>query len=246
MNQFLHRLARHYGYELIRLPPDMTQEEKELCGAVAPFTMTSSERMVSLMRATEYIVENKIAGDFVECGVWRGGSMMIVALTLKRLGETTRKLYLYDTFAGMSPPSGKDVRFDGVTADELIETVYKDASKWCYADKRDVTRNLLSTGYPADNILLIEGMVQETIPQTLPGQICLLRLDTDWYESTKHELTHLYPKLVRNGVLIIDDYGHWLGSGQATDEYFSQGPIKPLLHRVGYDCRVVVKTEESS
>lgn len=246
IKKFMERLARHYGYDLVELPPDMDDEEKELCLAVAPYTMTSAERIVCLMRATKYIVENGIAGDFVECGVWRGGSMMVVARTLKRLGETTRKLYLYDTFAGMTPPTGKDVRFDGVRAGDLVGTVYKDLGDWCYADKTDVTKNILSTGYPAENILLVEGAVQDTLPQTLPAQICLLRLDTDWYESTLHELTHLYPKLVKNGVLIIDDYGHWLGSKQATDEYFNRGALKPFLQRVGYDCRVVVKTEDAA
>lgn len=256
MKQAIKRCLRHFGYDIIRfpsattaegkeLPPDMTEEEQEIFLAVEPFTITNVERIVCLIRATKYIVENRIEGDFVECGVWRGGSMMTVAQTLKRLGETTRKLYLYDTFAGMSQPTGVDIRFDGTSAQELIDKVYKDAGAWCYADKSDVTKNLLSTGYPESNILLIEGKVEETIPQTLPAQICLLRLDTDWYESTRHELTHLYPKLVKHGVLIIDDYGHWMGSKQATDEYFRQGGIKPFLQRVGYDCRVTVKIEES-
>ena len=87
-----------------------------------------------------------------------------------------------------------------------------------------MTRNLLSTGYPGGNLVLVEGKVEETIPRTMPAQICLLRLDTDWYESTRHELIHLYPKLIKNGVLIIDDYGHWRGSKQATDEYLKITP----------------------
>jgi hypothetical protein len=253
MKQFIKKCLRYFGYDIVpysretavaSLPPDLTEEEKEILSAVAPFTMTSIERIVCLIRATKYIVENRIEGDFVECGVWRGGSMMVVAHTLRRMGDTTRKLYLYDTFAGMSQPTEKDIRFDGITAHELIDEVYKDARAWCYADKVDVTKNLLSTGYPEHNLLLIEGKVEETIPQTLPTQICLLRLDTDWYESTRHELTHLYPKLVKNGVLIIDDYGHWQGARQATDEYFNNYAVKPFLQRVSYDCRVIVKTEE--
>lgn len=243
MKQFMKKCLRYFGYDIIRLSLDMTDEEKEILLTVSPFTMTGAERVMCLIRATQYIIENRIEGDFVECGVWRGGSMMAVAHTLKRMGDTTRKLYLYDTFAGMSPPTGRDIRFDGVSAHELIETVYKDAGSWRYADKSEVTKNILSTGYPECNVLLIEGKVEETVPQTIPTQICLLRLDTDWYESTKHELTYLYPKVVKNGVLIIDDYGHWMGSKQATDEYFSQGAVKPFLHRVGYDCRVIVKTE---
>src|SRR4030095_12836637 len=112
--------------------------ETEIFRAVSRFTLTGVKRIVYLIRATKYIVENSIAGDFVECGVWRGGSMMTVALTLKRMGETGRNLYLYDTFAGMSQPTEKDVRFDGVSAHQLIETVFKEPSAWCYADKQDV------------------------------------------------------------------------------------------------------------
>jgi O-methyltransferase len=246
MQQFIKKCVRRLGYDVIRLPADLTAEEKEIFLAVSPFTLTGAERVACLIRATKYIVENRIEGDFVECGVWRGGSMMVVAHMLKRLGDTSRKLYLYDTFAGMSQPTEEDVRFDGITARELIGTVYKDVGDWCYAAKQDVTKNLRSTGYPEGNVLLVEGRVEETIPQTLPEKICLLRLDTDWYESTRHELTYLYPKLVKNGVLIIDDYGHWLGSKQAADEYFEQAALKPFLQRVDYTCRVAVKTEESS
>jgi O-methyltransferase len=243
MNQFMKEWIRYFGYDLIRLPPDLTAEEKEIFLAVSPSTLTGAGRVVSLIRATKYIVLYSISGDFVECGVWRGGSMMAVAHTLQRMGDTSRRLYLYDTFAGMALPTGKDIRFDGISAQHIIDTVYKDARAWCYADKRDVTKNLLSTGYPESNPVFVEGRVEETIPNTLPVQICLLRLDTDWYESTRHELIHLYPRLVNYGVLIIDDYGHWLGSKQATDEYFNQRSLKPLLQRVDYTCRVAVKTE---
>lgn len=246
MKQLIKKWVRRLGYDIIQLPLDLTVEEKEIVLAVSPFTLTGADRLMCLIRATKYIVENRIEGDFVECGVWRGGSMMAVAHTLKQLGDTTRKLCLYDTFAGMSTPTDKDVRFDGMTAQRLIETVYKNAGAWRRAGKGEVTRNLLTTGYPESNLLLVEGKVEETIPRTLPAQICLLRLDTDWYESTRHELNYLYPKLVKNGVLIIDDYGHWLGSKQATDEYFEQRTLKPFLHRVDYTCRVAVKTEESN
>lgn len=251
LKRFMRMGLRRFGYDLARydpdqsknlLPHDMTAEEKEIYAAVSPFTSTGVDRVISLIRATTYIVENRIEGDFVECGVWRGGSMMAVAHTLKRLGETTRTLYLYDTFAGMTPPTDHDKQFDGLSAAERLNR--EDDTKsgaWCYADKADVTRNILSTGYPAENILLVEGKVEDTIPQTLPAAICLLRLDTDWYESTKHELTHLYPNLVENGILIIDDYGHWQGSRQATDEYFSQAAVKPFLQRVDYTCRLIVK-----
>jgi hypothetical protein len=105
----------------------------------------------------------------------------------------------------------------------------------------DVQRNLGSTQYPHDQIRYIVGKVEETIPRYLPGQIALLRLDTDWYSSTHHELSHLYPLLSPQGFLIIDDYGHWAGARKATDEYFAAHKHPPFLHRVDYTGRIAQK-----
>lgn len=247
MKTLVKRFLRRFGYDIVRhrktpkaprFPRDLTEEEIEICEVVKPFTITSVERIVALIRAIRYLSDNDIEGEIVECGVWRGGSMMAAAHALQRSGDTTRKLYLYDTFAGMPAPTEKDIRFDGVGADQLNE------EGGTVASKRDVATNLLSTGYPEHNIHLIEGRVEETIPKTVPSRICLLRLDTDWYESTRHELIHLYPRLVKYGVLIIDDYGHWKGAKDATDEFFTHSNYKPFMHRIDSDARLVIKTDE--
>ena len=104
---------------------------------------------------------------------------------------------------------------------------------------------MLSTGYPKENIIFVKGMVEKTIPRTLPNQIALLRLDTDLYESTYHELLHLYPKVTSQGVVIIDDYGHFQGSQEATDKYFSEESREVLFHRIDYSCRVGIKSGNS-
>ena len=106
-------------------------------------------------------------------------------------------------------------------------------------------KNMFSTGYPKENIIFVKGMVEDTIPRTLPNQIALLRLDTDLYESTYHELIHLYPKVATQGVVIIDDYGHFQGSQEATDKYFSQESRDVLFHRIDYSCRVGIKPATS-
>ncbi len=208
---------------------------------VEPYTMTSVERVVTLVRAVKYVIGNGIEGDFVECGVWRGGSMMAVAHVLKGMGETGRRLFLFDTFTGMSEPSDRDARFDGPAASNLLAAATKDSPVWACASLEDVTTNLASIGYPMENVHFIQGNVEDTIPQKAPAGICLLRLDTDWYESTKHELSHLYPRLARNGILIIDDYGHWRGAREATDEYFGQSKPAPFLHRIDYTGRLIIK-----
>ena len=241
------RLAlKRRGYELVRRNGagradelmDISALELEIYQQVKPYTMTSVEKVMGLVRAVQYVVKNRIPGDFVECGVWRGGSMMTIALTLRALGETSRDLYLYDTFTGMPAPSGHDKRYDGKTASHLIAVGGPNSRVLAYASLEDVRANVGATGYPEERIHYVQGRVEETIPATAPQRIAMLRLDTDWYESTLHELEHLYPRLERNGALIIDDYGHWRGSQQATDEYLARLDPVPFLNRLDYSGRL--------
>ncbi len=207
-----------------------------------PYTMTSIERMYALYNAVRYTVQNNIEGDFVECGVWRGGSSMMIALTLLSLNARDRKILLYDTFEGMSEPTENDVDFKGGDADSLLKQNIqnKENSVWCLADLQDVQQNMSLTKYPLENIQFIKGKVEDTIPKNISEKISLLRLDTDWYESTAHELKYLYPILVPKGVLIIDDYGHWEGCKKAVDEYFSENTL--LLNRIDYTGRIAIKS----
>lgn len=199
-----------------------------------PYTMVSVRRSFALYNAVKYIIENNIEGDFVECGVWKGGQSMLIAETLLLKNESGRKIFLYDTFGGMSEPTDKDVWLrDGSEAISRWEKEEKeDHNKWCFASLSEVKLNMVSTGYPEENIKFIKGKVEETIPETVPDKIALLRLDTDWYESTLHELNYLFPLLVRDGVLAIDDYGSWRGSKEAVDEYLKDNNVGMLLHRV--------------
>ncbi|CAN5367946.1 hypothetical protein BH11PSE9_BH11PSE9_34600 [soil metagenome] len=220
---------------------DLSAADRELIARVSPFTMTSLERRASLLGTIDHIVRHRIPGDIVECGVWRGGSMMAVALALMARGDTSRHLYLYDTFEGMSEPTPEDRSVTGESAESQLARTTRGKGVWCEAGLDDVQANLWSTGYPREQIHFVQGKVEDTIPGTLPSAIALLRLDTDWYESTRHELTHLYPLLARHGVLIIDDYGHWQGARQAVDEYFAASAQPVFLHRVDYTARLVVK-----
>jgi hypothetical protein len=212
---------------------------------VKPYTMTSPERVFALCEAVKYIHEQNIEGDIVECGVWKGGSMMAVAESLLSLGESTRDLYLFDTYEGMAPPTGEDVDIGGVTAESLLKQSdkMKEDSVWCCASLEMVRSAVNGVGYPVEKIHFVKGMVEQTIPFAAPDKIALLRLDTDWYESTRHEMEHLFPRLVKGGVLIIDDYGHWQGARKAIDEYFVKNKVKILLNRIDYTGRIAVKIE---
>jgi len=229
----------------VRLPADEHPEvldapTRALIERVRPFTMTSSERLTALRQAMHYVSRYGIPGDFVECGVWRGGSSMMAALALLELGDTTRHLYLFDTFEGMSVPTSADCDSEGRSAAELLANSDRTDPIWAYAPMEDVRVNIATTGYPQDQVHLIRGRVEETIPGDAPDQISVLRLDTDWYESTRHELEHLVGRLSPNGVLIIDDYGHWHGARKAVDEWLEKYHRPILLHRIDYTGRIAV------
>jgi O-methyltransferase len=248
--QALQRLIRRFGFDLIRYspeangyPPDFTAEQIATIEAVAEYTMTTAERIVALIDAVRYIVSNGIGGDFVECGVWRGGSMMAVARTLLTLDAGDRHLYLYDTFEGMTEPGAVDVNYRGEDAREQFQKLKIDDTScdWCFASIDDVRRAMASTGYDMEKVHFVKGPVEATVPDNAPERIALLRLDTDWYESTRHELIHFYPRLVRGGVLLLDDYGYWEGARKAVDEYVKENRLSLLLNRIDCTGRVAVK-----
>lgn len=207
LHTFFNRLAARFGYRLAPLvdppPPDLASDALFLSiyQKVRPYTMTSMERLYALHQAVRYVVEKKIPGDFVECGVWRGGSCMMMALTLESIGAVGRKIHLYDTFEGMSEPTAADRQHSGESAENLLQKEDKSDphSIWCASAIDDVRANVGSTGLPADTFIFHKGKVEDTIPAEIPEAICLLRLDTDWYASTRHELQHLYPLLGAGG-----------------------------------------------
>lgn len=215
----------------------------ELCRRSGPYTMTTIERMWALYESVRNIEARGIVGDIVECGVWRGGSSMLAASTLARLGSTERTLYLYDTFEGMSEPTEFDVGSGGERVADDWQRYEGDQSSpvFAYAGLAEVRTNMASTGYPADRIRYVQGKVEDTVPATIPETIALLRLDTDWYESTRHELEHLYPRLEPGGIMIIDDYGAWEGARKAVDEWLGALADPPLMSRLDHTGRIIVK-----
>jgi O-methyltransferase len=243
----LRRLPNRFGLDVVRYrptPADFDAAETALVQAVRPYTMTSPERVVALSRAVDWIVAESIPGGFVECGVWRGGSMMTVARTLLKHGVTDRDLYLFDTFEGMTAPTSEDLDMSGRSSMPRFRRmqVTENSSTWCRATVDDVAQNMASTGYPADRVHLVQGRVEDTLPGAAPDHdIALLRLDTDWYESTRHELIHLWPRLVSGGICIADDYGYWAGHRKAIDEYLADNGIRVLMHRPDRPGRVFVK-----
>lgn len=225
-----------------------TPADRAILAQALPFTMTGVARMQALIDAVRHVVDRDLPGALVECGVWRGGSVLAMLLTLADLGASDREIFLYDTFEGMTAPTEHDVSAHDPPALETWRAAEAEGRRaWPEMFAADVfsesgvRETVARAGYPAERIHFVKGAVEETIPRTLPGPLALLRLDTDWYQSTRHELVHLYPLLAPGGVLIVDDYGHWQGAARAVDEYFAAHPPGPLLTRIDYTGRLAVK-----
>jgi O-methyltransferase len=213
--------------------------------------MTGVARLAAAVDAVRHCERRGISGAIVECGVWRGGSMLAMLLTLAETGAVDRDVFLYDTFEGMNEPSSADVsRFDDRSA--LDRWREHSGRPWPEVfgpeafSEEGVRETVARSGYPVERMTFVRGEVEHTIPATVPRVIAVLRLDTDWYESTRHELNHLYPLLVPGGILIVDDYGHWDGARRAVDEYFASDPDAPLLARIDYTGRIAVKPKGGS
>ena len=205
---------------------------------VSPFTMTSVERIGALYDSLEYIRANNIQGDFVECGVWKGGNILGIIEYLAFHKMTDRKVFLYDTFEGMTPPQDIDKDLNGRKAESILEDVM------CISPIDEVRETILRSSFPMANVTFVVGDVCKTLNNANnlhKNNLALLRLDTDWYASTKKEMEVLYPKLNFGGVLIVDDYGHWKGSKTAVDEYFEGQGILPRIEQIDYTGIKIIK-----
>lgn len=235
--RLLNRLLARAGLAKVRRDnrPAVRPRHPEVWERVAPFTMTDPPRVDALYDCTRQIASNDVPGDFVECGVFRGGSSMTIALALLN-AKDERAIWLYDTFEGMTVPTDFDTKLeDGSPAAEKFQQLRTGANSadWCAAPLEDVMRNMLSTDYPPDRLRFIKGPVEETLLAELPDEIALLRLDTDWYASTRVEMEVLFPRLSSGGVLIVDDYNSWAGARRAVDEYLAARQIRLMFFPIG-------------
>ena len=251
LKSLVRRSLEGLGYRLQRIkvparePDDVDPRDQEIWQEVRTYTMTGRERTLALIASVRYVISHGIPGDLAECGVWRGGSAMAMALTLMQEGDSTRKVWLFDTFAGMTPPSDCDVELatNVSAALQMSSTPATEGDHvWCIATLPVVTANMVSTGFPTNRMEFVQGDVSMTLREgRTPIELSLLRLDTDWYDSTSAELEVLYPRLAIGGVCILDDYGHWLGAKLAVDQYFAEHPPLPLMTRMDYAGRLLVK-----
>jgi len=226
----------------IGFPAEATDEDRRVLDEALKISMTSLERLWALRCAVRYVGSNNIVGDLVECGVWKGGSARVMAETALSSIADPPNIWLYDTFAGMTQPTDRDwVISTGQSATTLMEASLEQDGTWARANLDSVRTNVEIDGYPRDKFRYVVGDVLETIPAEVPDRISVLRLDTDWFESTYHELQHLHPRVSSGGVVIVDDYGHFAGARDAVDTYFREIDFKPLVIAVDYTARLWLK-----
>jgi len=245
--QYLYKL----GYSISRAgsnsftPVELSKDDFELVNDVRAnnLSMTTTSNLYATVLACKYIIENNISGDFVECGVYRGGHSIIAASIFKRY-QVEKKVYMFDTFAGMTVPTKFDKKSS--TGEPAIKKYYNTLkprySNWAYSPLEEVRRNFKDRQL-TEYAIFVKGDVNNTLlnKQNIANRISFLRLDTDWYESTKLELEILYPKLVNGGVLVIDDYGSWDGVLKAVNEYFNTLPKKPYMGVIDSAARLLIK-----
>lgn len=235
MKLLVSNLVFKLGYSIKKLVP-LQKNYEDIIRFVKPYTITPKYSIVVLLDSVHHIITNKIEGDIVECGVWRGGSIMAIAKMLIDLKNQSKEIYLFDTFEGMTKPD-KEIDFDirGTSMLEKFEKmkITEESSNWMCSSLLEVKKAVYSTGYDKEKFHFIQGKVEHTLPQKSPKKISLLRLDTDFYQSTKHEMINLFPRLSKGGIIIIDDYGSHLGSKKAVDEYLSENNIILFLCRIG-------------
>lgn len=251
MKALVKKAVNAFGYDLVRKTPyrwpgELDEFDLDLVRYIQKkeFTMVSLERLINTIKACKYVCENNIPGDFVECGVWRGGNGILAQKIFQKFG-VKKKVWMYDTFSGMTEPSTVDVNiYTGKKAlEKYIQKQRSSYNEWSFSPLEEVKNNCTESSLDLASFEFIQGDVCETlkVSSNLPEKIAVLRLDTDWYESTRAELENLYPNVSNGGVLIIDDYGSWDGSRKAVDEYFSKAAYKPLFNVVDLDARSAVK-----
>jgi hypothetical protein len=231
-------LAGRYGY-------DDEDAIKEAIARVAPHTMCSFERLATLWQQVRYLDRFAIPGSLVECGTWRGGCVGMMALAhLAKGPPATRDVHLFDSFEGLPEP---DAALDGQSAVEYAGDRGSGALApigECVATLEE-NRALVegAIGYPKALLHYHVGWFEERVPRDAEATapIALLRLDGDWYQSTRVCLEHLYPRVVRGGVVVIDDYGRWAGARRAVDEYVARLREPVLLQHVDGTGRAFVR-----
>jgi hypothetical protein len=233
-----------FEHESVFLPPTLSK-------IIFENSMLTEIKMANIKQVIEYVVSNKIEGCYVECGVWKGGSAAFAAHILIENNHKVN-LHLFDAFDDICEP---DAEIDGPrairdvgglqNATGRLQPVTGIYQAMGGAGNETMVHNLIANevGYPSESIKLHKGWFQDTLPPLKNDfeKIAILRLDGDWYASTKVCLDNLYQHVVKGGIIIIDDYGCYEGCKKAVDEFLEKNRLLFFLHKVDNECVFFVK-----
>ena len=247
IKNIINKLIISTGYSLINHNQkivELNDNDKKLINLAQKYSMTPQIRIFNLLQSLRHLKNKKIDGDYVECGVWKGGNIILFKKFIENEDENSKKnIFAFDTYEGMTEPDKNDYDISSnIPANILLKgDKVKQTNLWGICNLENVKKNIQSCFKGTENIKFIKGPVETTLDDTknLPDKISLLRLDTDWYNSTKKELDVLYDKVTPGGIIIIDDYGHWGGSKKAVDDFFLNKYV--WMHYVDYACRLIIK-----
>ena len=219
------RFLGRRGFVLLRRVPYSDElRQKGIDWPFFGFTMVGHKRLENIEACVETIVRDKVPGDFMETGVWRGGASIFMKAVLTKHGQGDRVVWCADSFEGLPPPNSKDLELDA--GSDFSDRDFLSASQ------EEVAANFAKFGLLDENVKFLKGWFRDTLPSAPIEQLAILRLDGDLYESTMDSLTNLYPKVVKGGFLIVDDYYSWSGCREAIDEYRDKNNITSEIVRI--------------
>jgi O-methyltransferase len=244
----LYKKEAYLGY-------DFYQDIKNSVKVVKDYSMMPHINLATLYEQVVYCEKNSIKGDYVECGVWKGGAVGIMALANLKYSNQRRNLHLFDAFDDICPPDiskdgnkaiedvkkyGKLKNFDDLEKNKPIKGIYDSfGGHGRIEDCNNLLSNLIN--YPKENIFYYKGWFEETLPEAKIEDIAILRLDGDWYDSIKICLDKFYDRVTVNGIVIIDDYGYYEGCTKAVDDFFKERGIVNFLSYSNFGCRFFIK-----
>lgn len=246
---FLSDVNLHLGYYL-------EEEANENVLKVRAYTMLPYVRLVTLYQQAVHCEKAGIQGSFVECGVWKGGAVALMALANMNHGKGPRHIHLFDAFDDICEP---DANIDGERAlgdarrytgiDSRMSGTLKPVKGFYDAfgghgelgENKRLLENVIN--YNPDYLHYHKGWFQDTLPEDSSQitDIAILRLDADWYASTKVCLDYLYDKVVSGGFIIVDDYGYYEGCKKAVDAFIQGIKTRVFLNQVDHGCIYWIK-----
>ena len=266
IKEAIKNLLLNSGYKLSKIKSikreigyDFGEEALDVLKKIKSHTMVSKDALITLYQQVRHCQVNSIEGSYVECGVWKGGAVGVIASAIKNYQSFPREIQYFDIFDDICEP---DPLIDG---DKALDDVFKYAqvkSEELSGELKPVkgiydqfgghgTIKILEEliikrlKYPRELLKIHKGWFQDTIPKIEPyiGKIAILRLDGDWYSSTKVCLDYLYKHLSIGGFIIIDDYGCYEGCAKAVDEFRKINNINDFMITVNNETRYWIKSK---